>query len=185
MSEGIDLPRIARAALPPEDARLARFDAAAPQILAAVDGERDAVVVQATLASLLWETFPQASWVGFYRRVGARKLSVGPYQGPMGCLHIAFDRGVCGACARTGEVQLVPDVAAFADHIACDDATRSELVLPVFGPVVGPGLGQRAVQAVLDFDSHLPAAFGASEAARVASLLTSAFDERIVWPEWE
>jgi L-methionine (R)-S-oxide reductase len=177
MSEAIDLPRASRGVLLPESERLARVDAAAPQILAAVDGERDAIVVQATLASLLWETFPQASWVGFYRRVSARTLSVGPYQGPMGCLHIAFDRGVCGACARTGEAQIVPDVAAFADHIACDDATRSELVLPV--------LGGGAVQAVLDVDSHLPAAFGANEAARVARLLASAFDARIVWPRWE
>jgi GAF domain-containing protein len=177
MSEGIDLPRVARGVLLPEAERLARFDAAAPQILAAVDGERDPIVVQATLASLLWETLSQSSWVGFYRRVGARKLSVGPYQGPMGCLHIAFERGVCGACARTGEVQLVPDVAAFADHIACDDATRSELVVPVFGG--------GAVQAVLDFDSHLPAAFGANEAARITSLLARAFDARIVWPGWE
>jgi L-methionine (R)-S-oxide reductase len=177
MSEGIDLPRATRGVLLPEPERLARLDAAAPQILAAVAGERDAIVVQATLASLLWETFPQASWVGFYRRVGARSLSVGPYQGPMGCLHIAFERGVCGACARTGEVQIVPDVAAFADHIACDDATKSELVLPVFGG--------GAVQAVLDFDSHLAAAFGAKEAAGVARLLASAFDGTIVWPGWE
>jgi GAF domain-containing protein len=177
MSEGIDLPHVARGVLLPEPERLARLDAAIPQILAAVADETDAIVVQATLASLLWEALPQASWVGFYRRVGARRLSVGPYQGPMGCLHIAFDRGVCGACARTGEVQIVPDVAAFADHIACDDATRSELVLPVFGRGV--------VQAVLDFDSHLPAAFGAREASRVAALLASAFDDRIAWPVWE
>ncbi len=177
MSEGIDLPRVARGVLLSEGDRLARLDAAAPQILAAVAGERDAIVVQATLASLLWDTFPQASWVGFYRRVGARSLSVGPYQGPMGCLHIAFERGVCGACARTGEVQLVPDVAAFADHIACDDATQSELVVPVFGAGV--------VQAVLDFDSHQPAAFSAAEAARVVRLLASAFDATIAWPTWE
>jgi L-methionine (R)-S-oxide reductase len=177
MSEGIDLPRVARGVLLSEKERLARLDAAAPQILAAVAGERDPIVVQATLASLLWDTFAQASWVGFYRRVGARSLSVGPYQGAMGCLHIAFERGVCGACARTGEVQLVPDVAAFADHIACDDATQSELVVPVFGG--------GAVQAVLDLDSHLPAAFSAAEAATVVRLLASAFDPTIAWPSWE
>ncbi len=99
----------------------------------------------------------------------------------MGCLHIAFERGVCGACARTGEIQIVADVAAFADHIACDDATKSELVLPVFRAGPAP----RVVQAVLDFDSHLPAAFDAADGAKVAALLASAFDDEIVWPVWE
>src|SRR6185295_996515 len=95
MSEGIDLPAVPRGTLLSEAERAARVDAAAPQILAAVEGESDPIVVQATLACLLWETLPQASWVGFYRRVRAGELAVGPYQGTMGCLRIALERGVC------------------------------------------------------------------------------------------
>jgi GAF domain-containing protein len=180
MSEGIDLPRVTRGALLPEPERLTRLDRASPQILAAVAGERDPIVVQATLAALLWETFAQASWVGFYRRVAPTALAVGPYQGPMGCLHIELARGVCGACARTGQTQLVPDVRDFPGHIACNDATLSELVVPVFG-AVGAG---REVHAVLDLDSHALAAFSEPEAARLEALLASAFDRRIAWAGW-
>jgi GAF domain-containing protein len=173
VSEGIDLPPVARGTLLPEDERVARLELAIPRILAVVAGEHDSVLVQATLACLLWETMPHASWVGFYRRVGERSLSVGPYQGPMGCLHIAFDRGVCGACARTGATQLVPDVRAFSDHIACDDATLSEVVVPVFGRGV--------VRAVLDVDSHHLAAFAPAEAVRLERLVAEAFDDETRW----
>ncbi len=177
MSEGIALPLAARGVLLPEPERLARFDAAAPQILAAATDERDPIVVQATLASLLWETFAQASWVGFYRRVGPEMLAVGPYQGPMGCLRIAFDRGVCGACARTGTSQLVPDVRVFPGHIACDDATLSELVVPVRD-------SKGRVQAVLDLDAHMLSGFSAAEANRLERLLADAFPESIAWSAW-
>ena len=167
MSEGILLPKVARGTLLPEVARVARLLEALPQIEAAVAGETDAVAVQATLACLLWDTLPQANWCGFYRRVGDRMLAVGPYQGGMGCLRIPFERGVCGACARTGETQLVPDVHAFPGHIACDGATRSELVLPLrlTGMVVG----------VLDLDSPHLAGFSAAEARILEDLLVRAF----------
>ena len=168
MSEGIDLPHVTRGTLQDAEARAARLDRAAPQILAAVDGERDPIVVQATLAALLWEALPHASWVGFYRRVGPTTLAVGPYQGPMGCLRIELARGVCGACARTKTTQLVPDVRAFPGHIACDDATLSELVLPVFD-------ARGDVQAVLDLDSHHLDAFSVGEQTRLESLLAAAF----------
>ena len=174
MSEGIDLPHVARATLLPETEKLARIREATPQILAAVAGERDAIVVQATLAALLWETLPHASWVGFYRRVAEQELAVGPYQGPAGCLRIAFERGVCGACARTKSAQLVPDVREFPGHIACDDATLSELVLPV--------LANGEVEAVLDLDSRARSAFSREESELLAALLASAFDARVVWP---
>jgi GAF domain-containing protein len=173
MSEGIDLPPAVRGAVLPEAERVLRLERAAPQILAAVSGERDPIVVQATMAALLWETMAQASWVGFYRRVSETSLSIGPYQGPMGCLHIDFARGVCGAAARTGVSQRVPDVRAFDGHIACDDATLSELVLPVFG-------GTR-VQAVLDLDSRSLDAFSAAEQAALESLLAAAFNARVAW----
>jgi len=167
MSEGILLAKVARGTLLSEADRVARLREALPQIEAAVAGETDEVALQATLACLLWDTLPQANWCGFYRRVGDRMLAVGPYQGGMGCLRIPFERGVCGACARTGATQLVPDVHAFPGHIACDDATRSELVIPV---KVG---GQ--VAAVLDLDCPHPEGFSAAEAGILEGLLARCF----------
>lgn len=168
MSEGILLPAVARGTLLLEPAREVRLDEALPQIRAAADGETDAVALQATLACLLWETFAQANWCGFYRCVGESTLAVGPYQGTMGCLRIDFARGVCGACARTKEVQLVPDVHAFPGHIACDDRTRSELVIPV----VAGGV----LRAVLDLDSPHLAGFSRAEGERLLGLVREVFD---------
>ena len=174
MSEGILLAKVARGTLLPEAERLARLDEALPQIRAALEGERDEVALEATLACLLWEALPQTNWCGFYRRVGERALAVGPYQGGMGCLRIAFERGVCGAAARTGEIQRVADVHAFPGHIACDDATRSELVLPLFD-------GQGGLRGVLDLDSPHLDAFSAGEAERLASLLAEVFGGAVTW----
>jgi GAF domain-containing protein len=168
MSEGILLPPLPRGVLQSEADRLARLDEALPQIRAAVAGETDGVAIQATLACLLWHTLTQANWCGFYRRVEARMLAVGPYQGGMGCLRIPFDRGVCGACARTERRQLVPDVHAFPGHIACDDATRSELVLPVLNRA-------GSLVAVLDLDCPHPSGFSEDEADRLQALLDGIF----------
>jgi GAF domain-containing protein len=167
MSEGIALPAVPRGVLLDEGARLARLDEALPQIRAAVEGETDAVALQATLACLLWETLVQANWCGFYRRTADRLLTVGPYQGTMGCLRIDFARGVCGACARTGEVQLVPDVSVFSGHITCDARTRSELVVPV--------TQRGVVRAVLDLDSPHPNGFSRGEAERLHTLISEVF----------
>ena len=167
MSEGILLAPVARGTLLPAAERLARLDEALPQIRAVLDGETDAVALEATLACLLWKTLVQTSWCGFYRRVDERTLAVGPYHGTMGCLRIDFARGVCGAAARTAEIQLVPDVALFPGHIACDDATRSELVLPL--------VIRGRVEAVLDLDSTHLDAFTRDEAQRLATLLADAF----------
>ncbi len=167
MSEGILLAKVARGALLPEPERVARLQAALPQIEAALEGETDEVALQATLACLLWETLPQVNWCGFYRRVGDRMLAVGPYQGAMGCLRIPFEKGVCGACARTGLPQRVPDVHAFPGHIACDDATRSELVIPVKA-------GGR-LTAVLDLDCPHLDGFSAAEARILEDLLARCF----------
>lgn len=167
MSEGIPLPPLARGTLLAAADRVARLDEALPMIRAALEGEHDAVAIEATLACLLWETLAQTNWCGFYRRVDERTLAVGPYQGTMGCLRIDLARGVCGACARTAEVQLVPDVSRFPGHIACDDRTRSELVLPVVA-------GGRVV-AVLDLDSPHLDAFSRDEADRLERLLADVF----------
>jgi GAF domain-containing protein len=173
MSEGIDLPLLDSPRATPETLlsttkRHARLLQATPQILAACEGETDAVALQATLSCLLFQTLAQANFCGFYRRVGEHTLAVGPYQGSMGCLRIDFARGVCGKCARTKEVQLIPDVHAVPDHIACDGRSRSELVVPVL----------RAGQlfAVFDVDSPYPDAFSEEEARAVESLIRAVFD---------
>lgn len=167
MSEGILLPPVARGTKLSVAERLTRLDDAFPQILAATAGETDPVALEATLACLLWETLPQTSWCGFYRRVAERELAVGPYQGNMGCLRISFDRGVCGLAAREQRVVRVPDVHAFPDHIACDGGTRSELVVPLVGG------GQ--LRGVLDLDSYELDAFSDDEADRLVRLLADVF----------
>ena len=167
MSEGILLAKVARGTLLPEAERVVRLWEALPQIEAALAGETDEVAIQATLACLLWEALPQANWCGFYRRVADRMLAVGPYQGGMGCLRIPFERGVCGACARTVTTQLVPDVHAFPGHIACDGATRSELVLPV--------LRHGRLVAVLDLDCPHLDGFSEAEARILEDLLSRCF----------
>jgi L-methionine (R)-S-oxide reductase len=171
MSEGIALPPLPRDVLPPLDERLQRLREALPQIRAVLADERDAVALEATLACLLWETLVWCNWVGFYRRVDARTLKVGPYHGTMGCLTITLDRGVCGAAARTKSMQLVHDVHAFEGHIACDDRSRSELVLPVFDR-------EGEVRAVLDLDSTVAAAFSEEEARLLDALLRETFTLR-------
>jgi L-methionine (R)-S-oxide reductase len=119
---------------------------------AVLAGVADDVTAMATCACLLHERLSYASWTGFYRVVAPDLLRVGPYQGPLGCLEIPFDRGVCGAAARTRTTQLVADVHLFPGHIACDAAARSEIVVPIFDR------GGELI-AVLDVDSHQPAAF--------------------------
>ncbi len=174
MSEGILLPPARRGVLLPEPARIERLESALPQIRAVLAGEVDAVALESTLACLLWEALPQAIWCGFYRRTGESSLVVGPYQGTMGCLRIDFARGVCGACARTGEVQLVPDVRAFPGHIACDDRTRSELVVPV--------VSEGRLRAVLDLDCADVSGFSQREADLLLALVREVFDvPGLVW----
>lgn len=135
-----------------ESQRKTNYREAASELAALLEGIRDPICAMATCASVLQGRLPRASWVGFYRVVAPELLRVGPYQGPIGCLEIPFSRGVCGAAARERRAQLVPDVHAFPGHIACDDAARSEVVLPVFDPAGD-------LIAVLDLDSHEPAAF--------------------------
>ena len=122
------------------------------ELAALLDGVDDPVAAMASAASVLHHRIERASWTGFYRVVAPGLLRIGPYQGPPGCIEIPFDRGVCGAAARTGESQVVADVHAFPGHIACDERARSEIVVPVRdrdGELV----------AVLDIDSHHAAAF--------------------------
>jgi len=134
---------------------------------AVLAGIADDVTAMATCACLLHERLPYASWAGFYRVVAPELLRVGPYQGPLGCLEISFGRGVCGTAARLRATQLVDDVDRFPGHIACDAAARSEIVVPIFD-------GGGELIAVLDVDSHQPAAFDEEDQAgleRIAGAL--------------
>jgi GAF domain-containing protein len=139
-------------------------------LLSAIDAitvdEPDAVANMANVAALLWEYLPDLNWAGFYRTVGD-ELVLGPFQGKVACIRIAMGKGVCGTAAATNTTQLVEDVHAFPGHIACDAASRSELVVPV----VADGV----VIAVIDLDSPLPARFDSDDAAgleAIAKLLT-------------
>lgn len=135
-------------------------------------GETDTVALMATVACEVHHAHPLADWTGFYRVTAPGLLKIGPYQGGHGCLVIPFDRGVCGAAARTGQVQLVPDVEAFPGHIACSSTTRSELVLPVWN-------GTGHLLGVFDLDSDTPAAFTPTDAARLAAMLARVFREAV------
>ena len=107
--------------------RAARYEDVLERIDALLGDDADWISAMATVACELHHAFDYYHWTGFYRAVGPTLLAVGPYQGGHGCLHIDFDRGVCGAAARTRQTQLVPDVEAFPGHIACSSSTRSEL----------------------------------------------------------
>ncbi|MDE2355384.1 MAG: GAF domain-containing protein [Alphaproteobacteria bacterium] len=150
--------------------KAARYAALLPQIASVTQGEPDAVARMASVASMLAQAFPAFFWTGFYRVDPAKpdELVVGPYQGTLGCLRIAFGRGVCGAAAARREIMIVPDVDAFPGHIACDSRSRSEIVLPVFD-------GAGGLLAVLDVDSTQLAAFDAVDAEGLAAILRAAF----------
>ncbi len=129
--------------------------------LAITQDEPDGVANMANCAALLSEYLPDLNWAGFYRMVEG-VLVLGPFAGKPACIRIALGHGVCGTAAATGETQLVPDVHAFPGHIACDAASRSELVVPVHR--------NGAVIAVIDLDSPLPARFDADDAAGIEAL---------------
>lgn len=140
----------------------------AARIRALCEGETDQVALMATVACELHHSDDRFDWTGFYRVVAPEVLKIGPYQGGHGCLVIPFSRGVCGAAARTRQVQIVPDVEAFPGHIACSSSTRSEIVLPVFG-AGGHLIG------VLDIDSDRPDAFDEDDATALAAILEEVF----------
>lgn len=127
-------------------------------------GETDEIAIMATLSQELFASFDGFDWVGFYRVVAPSVLKIGPYQGGHGCLVIPFDKGVCGAAARTGKVQLVDDVEQFDGHIACSSSTRSELVIPIMDKA-------GVLRAVLDIDSDQRAFFTAEDAEILADLI--------------
>ena len=147
-----------------------RYVRLAEEIDAVLDGESDRIARMATVAAMLAAEFETFFWTGFYcvDPGRERELVVGPYQGTLGCLRIAFGRGVCGAAAEERQTLIVPDVDAFPGHIACDSRSRSEIVVPV----VDPG---GALIAVLDVDSTELAAFDQDDAAGLETIIGRVF----------
>ena len=140
------------------------------QLAGLLAGERDGLANTANMAALLKEALPDLNWVGFYFLRG-QELVLGPFQGKVACVRIALGRGVCGTAALERRALIVPDVHAFPGHIACDAASRSELVLPLLkdGQLLG----------VLDLDSPLPERFDQLDAdglARALELLLASSD---------
>jgi L-methionine (R)-S-oxide reductase len=140
------------------------------EIAAVLAGEPDLTARMSTMASMLAASFDHYLWTGFYRVDPAqpRELVVGPYQGTLGCLRIAFGRGVCGTAAASGETQVVADVHIFPGHIACDTRAMSEIVVPVFDP-------QGELIAVFDVDSASPGAFDKVDAAGLEAIVAATF----------
>ena len=129
---------------------------------ALVEGEPDPVANMANVAALLWESLPELNWAGFYRNVGG-ELVLGPFQGRPACIRIPFGKGVCGAAAASLEPQCVADVQAFPGHIACDAASRSELVVPI--------VANGRLAGVLDLDSPVPGRFDQEDVSGCVKLI--------------
>lgn len=144
------------------------YDGLRARIHALTEGETDLVALMATVVCEVHHSDDRFDWTGFYRVVSPGLLKIGPYQGGHGCLVIPFGKGVCGTCARTGEVQLVDDVETFDGHIACAASTRSELVLPVTD-------ARGELIAVFDIDSDQPAAFTRGDADELVRILSDVF----------
>jgi GAF domain-containing protein len=131
--------------IPQTQDRTEVYEALIPQVKALIEDESDLVANLANIAAVLKEAFG-FFWVGFYI-VKENQLVLGPFQGPLACTRIGFDKGVCGACYTQKKTMLVPDVEAFPGHIACSSASRSEVVVPVFDK-------KGEVVMVLDVDSE-------------------------------
>jgi L-methionine (R)-S-oxide reductase len=140
-------------------------------IKATLEGEKDFMASMATIACLLHHNFDYFFWTGFYRVVAPGELLIGPYQGTPGCLHINFNRGVCGAAARGEETIIVPDVHQFPGHIACDPRSKSEIVVPVFND-------QDELIAVLDVDSAEYDAFDEVDKRHLEEIVTLLRDKK-------
>lgn len=145
----------------PDLAKPERYRQLADAATALTEGERDGIANMANIAALVWEFVPELNWAGFYRVVEG-ELVLGPFVGRPACIRIPLGQGVCGTAAQSGATQLVEDVHAFPGHIACDAASRSELVVPV--------LREGAVIAVIDLDSPRPARFDGEDAAGIEAL---------------
>ncbi len=140
----------------------------AKTIQSLTEGETDTVALMATVASEIHHADARIDWTGFYRVTGPEMLKIGPYQGNHGCLTIPFSHGICGAAARTGKTQLVPDVDAYPGHIAGANSTKSELVIPIID-------GADTLIGIFDIDSNQANAFTLVDASEIHQILSSVF----------
>lgn len=127
------------------------YEEVIPQIRSLISGETDEISVMGNVAAVLHTTFDEFFWTGFYL-VREGELRLGPFQGPLACMHIQYGRGVCGTAWKEAQTQVVPDVELFPGHIACSSLSRSEIVVPVKNEA-------QEVVAVLDIDSKQLATF--------------------------
>lgn len=133
-----------------ENSKSKKYEQLLPQVKSLVEGESDVIAKMANVAALLHSEFG-FWWTGFYRVVND-ELLLGPFQGPLACVHIGYGRGVCGTAWKERRTQVVPDVEQFPGHIACSSESRSEIVVPMFD-------ANGNVTAVLDIDSRDLATF--------------------------
>lgn len=144
--------------------KLNKYEDLTAAVESVLENEREPILWMATLACLIKE-FMKFFWVGFYRVDSDGDLLIGPYQGSLACLRIPAGKGACGLCASRGETLLIPDVAAFSDHISCDSRARSEIVIPVKD-------AEGRVRAVLDIDSAEIGAFDYDDRVRLESIVS-------------
>ncbi len=146
------------------EAKRAMYDDLRAQLGGLVQGEHDWIANTANASSLVFNSMPGLNWAGFYFMQGPDELVLGPFQGKPACIRIKKGRGVCGSTVEKRATSVVEDVHAFPGHIACDAASRSELVVPIFGQ-------DGAVIGVFDLDSPLPGRFDAVDAEGIESLV--------------
>ncbi len=151
-------------------AKAERYAALAQEIASVLEGEPNLTARMATVASMMAASFDHFFWTGFYVVDPDKheELVVGPYQGTLGCLRIAFGQGVCGSAARRRQTHVVDDVNAFPGHISCDSRSASEIVVPVFD-------AKGRLIAVFDVDSEAPAAFDGVDVEWLEQILQDSF----------
>ena len=147
---------------------MVNYEELSKTISSLTSGESDEIAKMATVACEFHWSDDRFDWTGFYRVVSSELLKIGPYQGRHGCLLIPFSNGVCGAAAKTGKTQLVPNVLLYPNHIACSNTTRSELVIPVWNK-------KNQLIGVFDIDSDQEDAFSDYDAKHVEKILDAAF----------
>ena len=148
------------------------YDTALSFIDALLEGEKDTILKMSSINSILKSHLPYYYWVGFYM-VNNGRLSVGPYQGTLGCLHIEFGKGVCGAVAQSKETKIVDDVHILSqgtEHIACDSNSKSEIVVPVFDT-------NKDLIAVFDVDSTLTHSFNEVDQSYLETIMKRSFEQ--------
>lgn len=164
------MPELEKQTVPTEKKELYRL--LASQLNSLMEGEREPLPNMANMCALLYGALPAVNWAGFYLNMGA-ELMLGPFQGRPACIRIPLGRGVCGTAAALRNTQLVPDVHAFPGHIACDAASRSEIVVPLM-------LDDRLL-GVLDVDSPVEKRFDADDRAGLEALAEQ-FVRHCCWP---